>query len=234
MPLDLQSSACKVSMGNIPLGTTSTARAITLLGDVFPCGAPVVYIGLYRKFDILFANNNVSWHTGVNVPPLDWSNELDLETVALHELGHFQLLQHNNAEEDVMYFKSWKYKRTLRPNDLEGGLFLMGLNTLLDGCGGPMVGVSENCVLNSEDLSPLVGIKSYPNPTDNLITIDLGAEVSKKLVVKISSIVGVEIYFEVLKTRKTSIDVSNFPNGSYLLSVVDDAGSIISYKLIKL
>ncbi|MCO6357845.1 T9SS type A sorting domain-containing protein [Roseivirga pacifica] len=69
-----------------------------------------------------------------------------------------------------------------------------------------------------------VKIEVFPNPTSDLINIDLtDAELSKPKI-EIRSIIGTKmnIYLEKNGTDKYKVDVSSFPRGYYLVLVRED------------
>ncbi|CAM1345221.1 InlB B-repeat-containing protein [Tenacibaculum amylolyticum] len=71
-------------------------------------------------------------------------------------------------------------------------------------------------------------IKIYPNPSKGIIHIDLkiGYELKK---VTVYNTVGKEV----LKTEKTTIDISDLVDGMYIIKVTDSEGKVAQRKIIK-
>jgi hypothetical protein len=95
--------------------------------------------------DLTFNNQNYNWNYGHNDPA---SNQYDLETIALHELGHAQGLWHvNDAAETMHYdFPIGTKKRSLSAKAIEGGNYILANSTANSSgsCYTPMTRIS-NC-----------------------------------------------------------------------------------------
>lgn len=57
-------------------------------------------------------------------------NPLDLETIALHELGHAHQLFHVNNPPNVLYYLSTAYRRALHEDDLCGGKHIVQISAV--------------------------------------------------------------------------------------------------------
>jgi len=77
--------------------------------------------------DVTF-NKTVSWNFGSGTPT---SAQVDFQTVAMHELGHAQMLQHTKDVTDFMYAATANgiTIRSLNTNDLNAGNYVMSLST---------------------------------------------------------------------------------------------------------
>lgn len=120
-----------------------------------------------------------------------------------------------------------------------------GLTTLYNEVVGGPVGTLENFALNGTtsnwtyDNNALEtlntnsfyiadDLKIYPNPSTGIFTI----AIEKEATVKVYDMLGKEIYINTVKTGTTSIDISNYQSGIYLLNVITENGSVTK-KIIK-
>ena len=95
--------------------------------------------------------------------------------------------------------------------------------------GGPTdVGINESNIQNAS-------LNIYPNPTTDQITIEFDATETKSIL-EIKNVLGQTVYSEMLidvsGKKSKSIDVSNFSNGIYFLSIKNEKG-MMSKKFIK-
>lgn len=103
------------------------------------CGTEPVYpfTWLVVEIDLEFNDSPPSpftWQFGPGTPA---SNEIDFETVALHELGHGHQLSHTVSPGAVMHFalSNGQTSRTLSQTDLDGANFIMARNLASSPCG---------------------------------------------------------------------------------------------------
>ncbi len=220
--------SCKISLGTLPAGTSSSTRATTVV-DPFDCGAsPNIQYSYLPATRITFRDKKedgtlIDWHTSNTTPTLDWDSKLDLETIALHELGHAMLLRHTANTNNVMYYAASGYKRTLTTDDLDGGKHTVELGTkVVTACPNTaMTKISTaGCGLtSSEEISTIKSlIKVFPNPTDGFINISSLSENLDILSFHILSILGVELVKFDMKDTNMSLDISFLPSGMYILS----------------
>jgi hypothetical protein len=80
--------------------------------------------------------------------------------------------------------------------------------------------------INQYDLN---SFKVYPNPTSGIINLSIN--VSKKMFYKINDISGKTLINRYL--NKTSIDLSDFNPGQYIISIIEDSKEIISFPIQK-
>ncbi|WP_300667121.1 YCF48-related protein [Fluviicola sp.] len=82
---------------------------------------------------------------------------------------------------------------------------------------------STNINLGIDDLENNQTLSVYPNPSSEKITITLDSSIaSKNLAIHVYSISGEEIIFQ---SNTTTIDVSDFPTGTYFLKVQNETSS---------
>jgi len=72
----------------------------------------------------------------------------------------------------------------------------------------------------------------YPNPTKNTITINLGNNNLKNANFKVIDLLGKEIHTQQVNSQKTTINLSKYSKGIYLIKFSNDLGSKV-YKIIK-
>ncbi len=84
--------------------------------------------------------------------------------------------------------------------------------------------------LSTATITNLPEIKLFPNPVTDQLTI-INSE-NSNITAEIYSILGQKLYSCLLKDENSSIDISNFQNGVYLLNIISETG-VGSYKVIK-
>ena len=77
-------------------------------------------------------------------------------------------------------------------------------------------------------------IRLYPNPTNDLVTIQFQNPTSKLLSLSILSITGQELYqyAPVVEEEKIEVSVANFPVGTYVVRLIEVDGTIVIEKLV--
>ena len=76
-------------------------------------------------------------------------------------------------------------------------------------------------------------LKIFPNPTQNYITIDYGDK-DRELRITISDLLGRKYLEQEVPESSVQIDLSDFPNGNYVLEIITDKGEKSIHKIIKL
>ncbi len=82
----------------------------------------------------------------------------------------------------------------------------------------------------------IVGFAVYPNPTANMITIQLNNfnDIPDDVLVTINTTKGVEVYNSLLYQTKTSIDLSTLSKGNYIVKLSTlNSGDIFTKKIVK-
>ena len=87
-------------------------------------------------------------------------------------------------------------------------------------------------ITNIENNELLKEVTIYPNPTQNLITIDFGANQIKNTTIEVMDLLGKVIYQQNIISIKTIINLNNYNQGLYLIKVSNDEGNK-TYKVIK-
>ena len=97
-------------------------------------------------------------------------------------------------------------------------------------------------VQQAYEISVTVGIKetaikleinAFPNPTNNFLILDVSDYTSEKLTCQLYDINGKLMYKECLSDTKTTIDMLDYPESTYLLSVQENNLIIKTFKIIK-
>jgi beta-glucanase (GH16 family) len=92
------------------------------------------------------------------------------------------------------------------------------------------VRVYQKNILNTANISNFSKIKLFLNPVTNELTIERKENTNASA--EIYSFLGQKLYSCELKEENTNIDVSNFQNGIYLVSIISEIG-IDTYKVLK-
>lgn len=197
-----------------------------------------------EKFRIRFNSNTTWWidedTTNVTIsPPFE-----DLQSVALHEIGHGHLLNHtmnfNFGGGETMYWTpTSQFLRFIDVNNLEGGRYIIdSLSTLqTNSCLTPMKKVNLHCevITNTDEViyKPLI-LSVYPNPIDNFINLDFDEIPTQSVEIFIYDALGREI--QVNQHRPTiniQVNTSNLTEGIYFVKIKVGKASY-THKVIKL
>ena len=238
LPQYIKNFACRIHLGALPPGTSSSTKATTNTPPNFCASSPnVVEYAYLPKFEMFFKQSGIDWHTGESQPTLNWTNQLDLESYALHEIGHAHLLLHTNESNDVMYYEIITYKRILHPYDIEGGRYEVALGISNDpfNCVTPMDSITGSCGINSiNDLSSIGQVYVYPNPVTNELTIRVeNDETANFQWLEVYSSSGVRITRLKITPSQSLVNVAFLPPGIYLIRLIDDDGKSASGKFVK-
>ena len=97
-------------------------------------------------------------------------------------------------------------------------------------------------VQQAYEISVTVGIKetaiklaisAFPNPTNNFLILDVSDYTSEKLTYQLYDVNGKSISKEYLTDTQTTIDMLDYPESTYLLSVQENNMTIKTFKIIK-
>lgn len=234
-----QQYACKITLTNsFPTGVSSSTKAYTLKDYTnCPDANGNTEIALLRKFEMYF-RKNANWYTDSNfdpgLPNSYWENNPDLESYALHELGHGQLLLHVNQIDDVMYYEVLGPKRNLKDGDIEGGNYIKDISTapLPTTCTYDPIGTNSDCGLNPT-LEVLSGDYAFfPNPTSDYIGFKTTS--SGKFVVEVFDPYGRLVISEKFLGSEFTLDVGELNKSVYILKITDSNLKSVSKKFVKL
>ena len=203
-----------IRFSNFLLGNPTTAIGATFF-RVKRCDTAnfVKTIATLPEFDIEF-DINQPWFCDTNIFASKPANKYDFYEVALHELGHANLLKHNNAFNSVMWyasdatpFVSFGARRIFLqiPDYVGGGQIITDSKNLT---------YATNCsflAISPEDCTGLIGIKEYiadesdiivqPNPFGDNLLISINTKKKANIKISIIDILG--------KTLKTFEEIPN-------------------------
>jgi len=238
------SRAGRIEFANLPVGVTTTLASTDNI-PYTPCIAVDSVVRANRREFVIKFNENLMWHTDTLMPTPLPANTFDLESRALHELGHAHLLNHSNNPNDLMYFTDVTppYRRVIMPNDEAGGNYIMSISTppAPTGCQTEMTAVNPaNCgVTNVIEIEKGVeiSIDVFPNPTTDELNItiysDLHFRHPSNLRASIFNILGRKVSEIQLTEATSSFSLSEFSSGLYILSVSYEEKPIRSFKIQK-
>jgi len=87
-------------------------------------------------------------------------------------------------------------------------------------------------VTNVEDLNAKYKVNVFPNPTSKFVTLDI--DKYEGLTYRLFDVTGKLLAKKIVKQKNTTINVSNYPKGTYLLSLIQAKNKKIkTYKIIK-
>jgi hypothetical protein len=95
--------------------------------------------------------------------------------------------------------------------------------------GSPIVTGTNCAVLSNESFEVANNIKIYPNPSNGIFAI----ETQEDSTVEVFDMIGKKVYSNKVSVGSSTIDLSNYTNGIYLLTVTNQKGNLNTFKLIK-
>ncbi|MBI1226598.1 MAG: T9SS type A sorting domain-containing protein [Bacteroidetes bacterium] len=235
---DYTNYACSINLvSTLPGTVTSSTKAVTTRSFSNVCSdANGVIILVTTKFDIFFKEGE-NWFVDKDYEPnMNWNGHPDLQALALHELGHAQLLLHVNQDEEVMWWEIFGPKRTLIGGDIEGGNYIKGISSSNgpDDCTKGMAPLTDCGLIN--DVEDKVFYENsfnvFPNPASNEITIK--SPYHSGFQVKVFNCIGKILTIVPFADGTTTLDISSFPPGMYYLSMGDGVTYQETCKIIKL
>lgn len=186
-------------------------------------------------------NDQYNWHTGTDTPTLNWSNTIDLETTALHELGHAHELGHSNNPHNVMSYLVNQYRRNLTTDEVRVGqdiVFYSAVDTSFK-CSSPMasvLGVDCSTLPIQEIEKKTILVKAIPNPVLDFVNVVLPEQViGEKINIRVIDQVG-RIYTETngdITGNVLEMYLGDYSNGIYFLLIEIENENPLITKIIK-
>ncbi|MDX1470050.1 MAG: T9SS type A sorting domain-containing protein [Flavobacteriaceae bacterium] len=182
------------------------------------------------EYDIIF-NDGTNWQYGPAAPT---GNQIDFETVAIHELGHAALLAHIIEPEAIMHYAlapSTAF-RTLSANDILGAEAMMNRSVNDPVCGQPAASYSA-CSLSTEDLLAK-SISIYPNPANKKFSIKTSSNISIESI-SMHDVLGKRVLSSNLNSSSeiNIINVDNLSPGVYFARIISEQGSLVKKVIIE-
>jgi hypothetical protein len=239
---------CNVRYGDLPNGTPSVLGRVTNF-DLNRCKDVLTgsYIkSYYQAYDLIF-NDSINFYK--NLSPIGIGvNQFDLQTVALHELGHCHLLNHVNQVSDVMYAKidQAQVKRTLNTDNIAGGNHIVQISGYVypdsDCNSSPMLPDDINslgCSSGTEgENTNLPRIIVYPNPVSDKLSIEISNQGTGSHVysLKIFNIHGKIVKEPIVSLMENSsyVPIGFLSPGVYLIQIKEDDLIIGFTKFVKI
>lgn len=204
------------------------------------CGSePNVNFSQSHEGFLMSFNSDFNWHTGTNMPPLNWNDpsmgtlQADMESTALHELGHAHLLLHTCNTPNVMVRPGPSdYRRVLTMDDEDGGdhISMLSSTQAATSCDGSSMILID---LADCDITPVVEINRisyefsvFPNPTNSSVFVKL-KDNSQKLGGHLSIFngQGILVGHSHFRGGEAEFNISSFPSGIYYIQYVSETNS---------
>ncbi|MEE2700313.1 MAG: gliding motility-associated C-terminal domain-containing protein [Bacteroidota bacterium] len=156
--IDVQNTTLTASNANDGENVVAFVSSITSLATSYSwysnCGGNNWYVS---EMDIEF-NTSIPWHTDTTMPS---TGQADMESIALHELGHAHQLSHVRDQTDPLYWsiQFGQIRRNLLQNDIDGGTYVKDKSVNTPICGQPAMVMHPQC---PQPLSCSVSISNTP------------------------------------------------------------------------
>ncbi len=85
----------------------------------------------------------------------------------------------------------------------------------------------------SEQEESGVTLSAFPNPTEQHLKLSIGGKSYENLSYTLYSLKGDVLLSRKITTRETSLDLINFPNGTYLLKVLESTKPLKTFRIVK-
>jgi len=186
-----------------------------------------------EEMDIVF-NNAINWNFSINPPA---NNEIDFESVAVHELGHGQQLGHVINDSEVMHFSisANTVSRDLSENDIEGANDVHNRSSAITICSQPVMEDSNCSTLSINAVVLNDSISIFPNPVSSgMLNIKSGQNnfINK---VTVFNAIGKRMFDKQLSSNNglEQLNVSSLNDGLYLLEIQTNSGTVNKKLLVK-
>ena len=186
--------------------------------------------------DIIF-DDQTNWHFGDGLPS---SNQVDFQSVAIHELGHAHQLAHvidtvfnGNNLDDVMNYaiSNGVQQRVLNNNNITAANNVQNRSINNMACLEPVM-TNASCPLGVDDIEFKDAITLYPNPAKNQVFVKNESSTNLKKVV-VYDLTGRLVFENTISTniKTVPINLIGVSSGVYLIEIHSD-GPKITKKLI--
>jgi hypothetical protein len=167
------------------------------------------------------------WNIAKTATEIDASKNCELQGNEAGLLAYYKFNQGNGAEDNISITTLTDASGNANNGTLTNFALTGTTSNFLSG--SPIVTGTTCTTLNATNFEVANNIKMYPNPTNGIFTIET-QEVST---VEVFDMIGKKVYSNKLSVGSSTIDLSNYTNGIYLLTVTNQKGNSNSFKLIK-
>jgi hypothetical protein len=208
-----------------------TVRISTTTNDLAAFGAPVFTAAEYSDEGGAYINHGSDFANYVWDDPYtptaddgasDWIHGWDGSTLQMSEL------EDNGGDSS-----RWNGILTMNTVDLSSyigqNIFVAIVHETHDDNLLAVDDISIEAITEVEGTNAVKGVKTYPNPSSNMITIDFAVENASPAIVKVTDMMGRVIYtttlgFTNVGANKINLDISGYANGTYHVDIQTDMG----------
>jgi hypothetical protein len=171
----------------------------------------------------MYFRESTNWYVNESYDPTEpfsfWENNPDLESYALHELGHSQLLLHSNNQDDIMWHEVVIPKRSPEPYDKEGAEYILDISTVYEpNCNVTPVSLLTDCDFTNTytPLEEQNTIQVFPNPTEGILNIQSEKYIDDFILI---DAIGNEIFRKKSHQKSHQYHLENLPSGIYFIVI---------------
>jgi hypothetical protein len=231
----------------VSYATTTPGFIAETVVDAVRCKSGTNYVQSYLRSWTIQFSPTASWYKGEDELGILGTGSLDMQSIALHELGHAHMLRHVNQEDHVMWwsFDTEEQRRKLKQYDVEGGNWIMDLSgsslvgTTCPQLTKPMfrantIGLPCGILLHSNEIqfaNNLINI--YPNPANSILNVSFSEPLNEYVTLRIFDTNG-KVWLENTTIKELeSLDITTLPNGFYVIGIQTATGFSSFTKFIK-
>ena len=178
-----------------------------------------------------FTNGNLDdvriWNIAKTATEIDASKNCELQGNEAGLLAYYKFNQGNGAEDNISITTLTDASGNANNGTLTNFALTGTTSNFLSG--SPIVTGTTCTTLNATNFEVANNIKMYPNPTNGIFTI----ETQEVCTVEVFDMIGKKVYSNKVSVGSSTIDLSNYTNGIYLLTVTNQKGNLNTFKLIK-
>tara|TARA_B110000238_G_scaffold200591_1_gene251313 strand:- start:419 stop:1606 length:1188 start_codon:yes stop_codon:yes gene_type:complete len=193
--------------------------------------------------DVFFLDDSTGFCTGFNgtlIKTIDYGNTWQI--LNTNTVEHLQSVNFFNANYGYAVGNGSTILSTqdggttwgaeIAPTNIDlNEVFMTGSNIIIAGDSGRIL--TEQLVLNTQDILTFQNIMLYPNPTSDFVNLELGTNYSN-IVVEVRNLLGqTMLYRNYQKNEPLNIDLSGLSTATYLVNVFIDETSSYSFKVLK-
>ena len=198
----------------------------SISNSIFP-----VYIGNNSDYTVRFYTGNIDevriWNIGRSAEQINGSKNCELNGSETGLVSYFKFNQGIDAADNTAITSLTDATANANNGTLINFTKTGTTSNFL--AGSPIVTGTNCAVLSNESFEVANNIKIYPNPTNGIFAI----ETQEDSTVEVFDMIGKKVYSNKVSVGSSTIDLSNYTNGIYLLTVTNQKGNLNTFKLIK-